>query len=189
MDENRTPSEQAGTLASLVKTGTVFDKKECVETFKALIKEGNVDPLAPYTVLKRMVSVAEEVFKDPEVQKIVNNEAEKHMVGNRKSFDLYSATICKMAVYTTFDYSECGHVELDELYNIQKAIEARIKTIEEELKLLIPKKETPTLGIEGDSKTVVIDKMPFLNWADHGDQVVVKAPKKIQKEGLKFMKI
>lgn len=186
MDNNQ--PNQPGTLAGLVQTGTVFDKKQTVDTFKALIKEGNVDPLAPYTVLKRMQKVAEEVFEDKEVQKIINDEADKHLVAGKKSFNLYSAQICKTAVYTYYDCKNCGHPVLDQLYKIQETVEGAIKQIEAELKLLIPD-EKKGFGIQNDTKQIVVEQIPFLKWEPTDDIAIVRAPEKIQKIGLKYMKI
>jgi hypothetical protein len=188
MEENQNPPSQGEALASLVKTGNQFDKKQVVETFTDMILSGNYDPLAPYTVLKRMVSVAEEVFENKDVQKAVRDEANKHLSGSQKSFKLYSATICKMAVHTYYDFTGCNHPALAELYKILEEVKANIKMYEDELKLLIPKDEKK-LGIMPDTKSIVVDRMPFLKWETNDDQVIVQAPKKIQKEGLKFMKI
>lgn len=191
MEEDQGIPHQPADISSLVKVTTAFDSKNFIETIKSVIKEGNADPLAVYTVLKRMAKVAEEIFDDKEISTIVLNEADKYLSGSQKSFKLYSATICKMAVHTWYDFSACGHPVLDELYKIKKEVEIRIKALEEELKLLIPKETKGQIGfgILPDTKQIVVDKIPFLKWEETDDQVVVQAPKKIQKEGLKFMKI
>lgn len=190
MADEELPPEKAD-VSALVSATVPFSSKSFIESIKTAIKEGNVNPLAIYTVLKRNNKVAEEIFEDKEISAIVLNEAEKYLSGNQKSFKLYGATICKMAVHTWYDFSGCGHPVLDELYKIRQEVEARIKALEEELKLLIPKetKGQMSFGIQGDTKTIVVEKMPFLRFEDSDDQVVVQAPKKIQREGLKFMKI
>lgn len=174
----------------LVNVAQVFNSKEYIENIKASVKNGEVNPLAAFTVLKRMQKVAEEVFKDKEIKDLALAEAEKHLSGNTKSFNLYSAQICKAATYTFYDFKECNHEILDALYAIQSEVEASIKQIEEELKLMVkPDNAMPTLGITDNTKTVFFEMMPKLVWEPYGVQGTVNPPKKIQQIGLKFMKV
>ena len=187
-EAKQTSSEEVN---ALMKVGTPFDSKQYIEGIKHSIKEGLVDPLAVYTVLKRMNKISEEIFKDKDIKDIVNNEADKHLSGNTKTFNLYSATITKMAVYTTYDFKGCGHPVLDELYKIQEEVKERIKNIEEELKLLIPKTDNTKIGfgIEDSGKAIIVENIPELVLVNSGETVRVQAPQKIQQIGLKFMKI
>lgn len=181
-------------IKNLVNVSTPFKVDDFIEAAKNAIKEGTSDPLAVYTVLKRMNKIAEEVFKDKDITKIVLDEADKYLPGNKKSFDLYSATICKMPTYTWYDFSGCNDPELEALYKIQKEVALRIKLKEDELKELIPKQEKTQigLGIVSDTKEVMADLIPVFGYQDadnKGELITVKAPKKIQNIGLKFMKI
>lgn len=184
--EDVNPNNSANELVSVV---TVFDSKQYIENIKSSITEGRVNPLAAYTVLKRMAKVSEEIFKDKEIKKLALDEAEKHLAGNAKSFNLYSAQICKAATYTYYDFSGCQHEVLDKLYRIQEDVKASIKQIEEELKLMIVPEGKTMFGIENNNKIINFTTMPELVWEGYGVDGTVQPPKKIQDLGLKFMKI
>lgn len=189
-DEKEESFNPATDVAGLIKVSTPFNSKDYIGKIKELILGGHVDPLAVYTVLKRMNKISETIFEDKQIKQIVLDEADKHLSGNTKSFDLYSAKICKMPTYTWYDFNGCGHPVLEELYKIQKEVAARIKQIEDELKLLIVKETTQIgLGILDDSKAIVVEAVPELAWINSGETLRVQAPKKLQTIGLKFMKI
>lgn len=166
-----------------------FDSKSFVEQIKKNVLSGNIDPLAAFTVIKRMNKVSEEILKDNEIKTLAENEADKYLVGSAKKFDFYGANISKRTTYTWYDFSECGHPVLEQLYQIQKEVKESIKLLEDELKLLIKPEGKMTLGIENTDKQIVVNKIPFLKWEDTDDQVTVKAPQKISQIGLFFNKI
>lgn len=182
--------EEVSNVNELMNVSQSFDSKQYVRDILSAVKHGEVNALKAYTVIKRFEKVAKEVLEDKEFKSLGLEEAEKHLSGNQKSIELYSAKIIKAVTYTWFDFSECNHPQLTELYAIQEQVKAAIKNIEEELKLLIPKETTQIgLGIQSDSKDIVIKGMPALVILEHEDQVTVTAPKKVQQIGLKFMKI
>lgn len=189
MEENQESKSGNADIKSLTNVTLAFDSASYIEGIKNSIKNGEVNPLTAYTVVKRFEKVAKAITEDNEIKDLVLNEADKYLGGNTKSFKLHGATICKMPVYTWYDFSECGHMEYDELLKIKLQVESRLKQIEEELKLLILPDNKLTLGILSDNKTIVIDKMPFLNMVEHGEEITVKAPLKMQKIGLKYMKL
>lgn len=171
----------------LMNISQSFDSKQYIRDISSSIKNGEVNALAAYTVLKRMAKIAEELFKDKEVKQLALDEFDKHP---GKSLEAWSAKIIKAATYTYYDFKECNHPQLDELYKIQKQVENDIKNLEEELKLLIvPETSQIGLGIASDSKDIVIKQMPNYGYIEHEDQITVHAPKKIQQMGLKFMKV
>lgn len=187
MSEKENEISNSNELMSLSQS---FDSKQYIRDITFAIKNGEISALGGYTVLKRFQKIAEEVFKDKEIKDLALAEAEKYLVGNNKSVELWSAKITKAATYTYYDFSECNHPVLDELYKIKKEVEESIKSIEEELKLLIkPEGKQTELGIGLDTKQIIVEKMPFLQWIENEDQVTVQAPKKIQQIGLKYMKI
>lgn len=174
----------------LLNVSQSFDSKQYVRDILSATKNGEIDALKAYTVVKRLEKIAKDVLEDKEFKKLGLEAARKYMAGNSRTIELYSAKISEAVTYTYFDFSECGHPQLDELYKIQEQVKAAIKVIEDELKSLIPKETTQIgLGIMNDSKDIVIKGMPQLTIAEHEDQITVKAPKKIQQIGLKFMKI
>jgi len=180
--------EQA--LQNITSTIEVFNTKDYIEKIKKAMIEGEVNPLSAFVVVKRMSKVGEEILKDKELKKLALEEAEKHLSGTQKTFNLHSANISKGVTYTWYDFSECNHPVLNQLYSIQKEVKERISLIEEELKLLIlNEKQQMTLGVGADSKTIKVEKVPFLKWEDNEDEVTVFPPQKIQDVGLRFNKI
>lgn len=177
-------------LQNIANVITTFDAKSYIDKIITSIKSGNINPLSAFTIVKRMAKVSEEILKDKEVKKLAIDEANKYLGGNQKTFQLHGATISKAATYTWYDFSECNHPVLDELYKIQNEVKDRIKLLEDELKLLIvPETKQATLGVGMDTKSIVVESIPFLKWEQTEDQVVVHAPKKNQDIGLKYMKI
>ncbi len=172
------------------------DTKEIIQLFKDNILSGDINALEGFTVIKRMHKVAEEVLKDEKVKDAALKEYNKYS-GETKTGSLvkYGATILNTSVYTWYDCTGCGHPVLDALYAIDKEVKARIKLLEEELKLMIPKDEykagaTPGLGIPNTDKNVLIEAIPKLEWIDGGGEVAtIKRPKKMQTMGLKYMKL
>ena len=186
MEENK----QETNLQNISNLITTFDSKSYMANIKSNVIEGNVNPLAAFTVLKRMAKVSEELLKDTEIKKLANDEADKHLSGSQKTFTLHGATISKAATYTWYDFDGCGHTVYDELKKIKLEVEERMKLMEEELKLLIvPESKQHTLGVGMDTKSIIIERIPTLTWLDTEDQITVQAPVKHQTIGLKFMKI
>lgn len=174
----------------LMSVGQSFDSKQYARDILAATKNGEVNPLKAYTVVKRMENIAKTVLEDKEFKKLGLDEVEKHLSGNQKTIELYSAKISKAVTYTYFEFQDCGHPVWDELDKIEKIVKEAKKLIEEELKLLIPKETSQIgLGITNDTKQIVVEKVPMLQWLDNEDQVTVQAPKKIQQIGIKFLKV
>lgn len=183
-------NKQEVSALSILDVRKPFKCDDLIDKFKEVIKEGKVNPLEAFTVLKRMQKIPEEVFKDKEVKDLALNEARKHLSGSRKSFEAYSAQISIAATYTAYDFSGCGDPVLDELYKIQTQIKAFIKEREDALKELIKESSSTSMfGMEGSSKEVEVKEIPYLDWKAYGTVEIFKAPRKIQTEGLKYMKI
>lgn len=188
-EDNNVNSEisNVNELMSVTKT---FNSSQYVRDITTAVKLGEVNPLAAMAVIKRFEKIAKKCLEDQEFKDLATNEAEKHLAGNAKSFQMYSATICKGATYTTFDFSGCGHPILDELYKIEEKVKVEIKRYEDELKLLVTDNvKVDDLGIASDSKEIVVDRIPVFNYIANEDQVMVKAPIKYQKMGIKFMNV
>ena len=192
MEEN---NKVVSSIEHLLDARKPFSSKELIENAKSAILEGHVNPLEGYTVLKRMSKISEEVFKDNKIKQLALDEAKKHLGGGKtKSFDIYSAQICVGSTYTYYDFSQCGHEILDKLRSIELLVKESIKTIEEELKLMIPSEKDEAkigidFGIKSFDKEIVFSKMPQLMWEDYGVVGTVKPPRKLSTEGLKYLKI
>lgn len=173
-----------------------INTKDIINQTISNIKEGLINPLEAFTVLKRMSKVSEEVLKDESIKDLANTEFEKYIpeLKGKKSVEVYGAQISKSAVHTYYEFGQCGHEVLDELYRIQSHVKHEIARIEDELKLLIPNDDykagsIPGFGIENTKKTVVFEKMPKLTYEDYGVVGEVERPKKIQKIGLRYNKL
>lgn len=174
-----------------VDSGISLNSEDYIANIKLSLKEGYIDPIKAAVVLKRMAKIAEEVNKDEEIKSIILNAFDKHLTGSRKSVEIYNANIVKAATYTFYDFKGCGDDVLDELYKIEKEVKMWIKAHEEELKkfILDEKKQSSAFGVESSAKEMTFENIPKLVWEGYGVVKQVEPPKKIQKMGLKFMKV
>lgn len=166
--------------------------KDIITDIADKILSGEVNPAHAGVVIKRMAKISEEVLKIKPVKDAIFKETEKYIKGGQK--DIFGASISIAPTYTAYDFKECGHTVLNELYKIQEQVEEEIKIIEDELKLMIPTKETMQnvegqFGIKDTSKDVVIKLMPELVFKQNDDIINVKPPQKIQSIGLKYNKV
>lgn len=173
-----------------------INTKDIIQNIKDNINNGNVNPLEAYSVLKRMSKVVEAIIDDEDIKNKASIEFDKYAseLKGKKSIEVYGAQICKMPTYTWYDFTQCGHPTLDALYEIQKVVKDQIKLIEDELKLMIPKDDykpgsIPGFGIESTTKQKLIETIPELIWNEINEVVPIEQPKKIQKIGLKYMKL
>jgi hypothetical protein len=176
----------------LIDSGRFINAEHYINSIKLAIKEGHVDALKAYTVIKRMAKIADEVKDDAYVKECAMTVLERHLSGNQKSVSLYGAKIIKAATYTYYDFSGCGHDVLDELYHIKKTVDMHIKAFEDELKKTIPpesKQVSVEFGIESTTTKFELREFPKLTWEGYGVVKDVHFPKKIQKMGMKFMQI
>lgn len=193
MEETKTINQNAAN--QLLDVRQPVNTKDIIESIIDNVKEGKVNPLEAYSVLKRMAKVSETVLKDESIKEMANKEFDKYLgeLKGKKSVERYGAQICKTAVYTYYDFSECKHEVLDELYRIQEEVKEKIKNIEEELKLIPDHNEKagviPGLGIPNTSVSKVFEKIPKLEWEDYGVIGSVERPRKVQTIGLKYMKL
>lgn len=187
--EDKSVSDELSNINELMSVTKPFSSAQYARDILVGTKNGEVNPLDAMIVVKRFEKVAKICLEDQVFKDLASDEADKYLSGSTKSFEKASAIISKGATYTIFDFSECGHSELDALYKIEAEVKVHIKNLEDELKLLVPKAGSEDFSIKSDKKEVLITKIPFLNWASTEDQVTVKAPQKFQRTGLKFNKV
>lgn len=168
-----------------------FEVKELIQNIKDAINGGFVNPLEAFTIVKRMGKIYEEISEDKEIKKLVLEEFDKYVAGGKiKTIEIFSAKISKAAVWTGYDFTECGHPALDKINKLMTMLKLEKEKVEAELKLLIlPEGKQMQFGIGDGSKEIIIPNMPELIWQDSGEVVNVKPPQKIQKIGLKYMKV
>ena len=164
-----------------------LEVKDQIALVKGAILEGNVDAAKAGVFLKRIGKIAEEVLKDKLVKEAIETETQKYIANGG---DVFGAKVTYCATYTAYKFNECNHPELNSLYDIKEVIEAKIKQIEEELKLIIPKEKLGTkFGIESVTKDVVIEQTWKLTSVPSGEVATVNPPIKLQSMGLKYMKL
>lgn len=166
--------------------------KDIIQDCADKILNGEVDAARAGVIIKRMAKISEEILKIKKVKEAIYKETKKYIEGGQKN--IFGASISIAATYTTYDFKECGHIVLNELYNIQEQIKEAIKSIEDELKLMIPTKDTMInvegkFGIKDTSKDIVIKHIPELIWRENDDVINVKPPVKIQSIGLKYNRV
>jgi hypothetical protein len=194
MENGNTIPESSAT--QLLDVRQPVDTKDIINGILDNIKSGNVNALEAFTVVKRMKKVSEAVLEDKVIKEMADKEFDKYQgeIKGGKSLQRYGASISRSAVHTYYDFSGCNHDELNAWYEIVKAAEQRIKQIEEELKLLVPKDDykpgtIPGLGIQNTSKQVVFEKLPKLTMEDYVEVGQVEAPRKVQQIGLRYNKL
>lgn len=192
MENTEVNQDNHGSLIDLRQNDKLT--KDIINDISEKIINGEINACYAGVVLKRMAKVVEEVYKLPAVKNKIVDETKRYIEGTPKGEKIFGANILYCATSTNYDFKECGHIVLDELYKIQEKVEEEIKLIEAELKLMIPTKSTMetkdgVLGIKDTTKEIVISKMPSLVWETNDDIVRVKPPVKYQRMGLKFMKI
>ena len=179
---------------NLLDVRSKFNSKELIDNISESILTGKVPALEGYTILKRMAKVSEEVMKNDEIKKLAMGELEKYageLKGATKSVQLYSASMSISPTYTFYDFSQCGHEVLDQLYKIQEHVKEMIKQIEDEVKT-IPSEESKSqleFGIKYEGREITFSKMPSLTWENYGVIATVKAPRKVQTIGIRFNKV
>lgn len=73
------------------------------------VAEGNLDPILTLAHVKKLEVLAKNI-KDA-IKEDVDFALDKH----EKSFTMHSINFVKAATYTKYDYTNCGHVEWEEL--------------------------------------------------------------------------
>lgn len=107
------------------------------EIFQELL-EGRINPMELHIRMKCLEEVVKQLTSMPAYKAIVLEDAEKH----GKSFQYHNAKVDIREVGVKYDYSGCGSVDLQELYNFQESTDRRIKELETYHKGL------PTSGIQ-----------------------------------------
>lgn len=181
---------------SLLDVRQPVSTKDVISNIIDNVKNGHVNPLEAFTILKRMAKVSEEVLEDEDIKRMARTEFSKYTPEKKgtKSIVVFGASISESATYTWYDFKDCKHDVLDALYEIQEIVKNQIKNIEDELKLLIPKDDykagsIPGFGIQSTATSKVFQHLPKLVWEEYGVIGDVEPPKKIQTIGLRYNKL
>lgn len=165
-----------------------IEVRDQVQLISTAIINGDVNPAKAGVFLKRMEKIAKDVFENKEVKTIIEEDTIKYITGTKEK--IFGASISHCAIYTGYDFKNCGDPELDSLYDIQEIIKAKIKDKEETLKLIIPKeKQGANFGIESSNRNMLIEQTWKLEKINSGEVLEIRPPVKFQKMGLKYMKL
>jgi hypothetical protein len=105
---------------------TKEERSQLVREIFDEVLNGRINPLELHLRLKSAEEVIKQLTGMEPYKAILLDECLKH----GKSFNYQTAKIDIREVGVKYDYSGCGNSELAALYDQQKAIEAKIKSIE-----------------------------------------------------------
>lgn len=175
-DTNKEKQTGLAVIPVLAQLNNVQFAKELADN----IKDGKVEPIMVHIFLKRIEAIQKVLKADEGVQEAIISEASKH-IEEGKTFDYMGAKLSLGATYTAYDYTNCN----DPLWTALNAITDEVKEAksarEKFLQAAFPEKVT--LGFTAPS--VIIDKIPYLELGDCGEEYKLNKPVKRQTTGLK----
>lgn len=148
MNDNTQLQLSANSILSLFETNKE-QRKSFVDNVMDALRNEQVDPLKIHLQIKAMEEIINSFTVTDEkknklftqaidYRKMLLDAAELH----GKKFQLHNAEFSIKEVGTKYDFSQCGHTELVELFAQQSALDKKIKDIQDMLKTL------PSAGIE-----------------------------------------
>lgn len=156
--------------------------KETVASIKENVLNGTLDAAKVGVVLKKLAKISKDLLDDVDVKDEIHRESVKY-IGET----VLGGKISESATRTWYDFTVCNHPELNQLYEIQTAVKARIKELEDELKLTIPKDQkikTEGFGISATKKATIVQYYYTLEQKDSGEIVQCEPPIKRQSMGI-----
>ena len=185
------------------KTTLDFNKNsviESVKTFHDRIIQKEIDPVLAGILIKRMKVFTEKVYdkktaKGKEVKDLIAN-ATKTAIEDGTLESNYGTSASHTAVYTKWDFSQCGHPELEQIEELIAVLKARKNVIEEDLKnrlksVLYNNSDLATEATRRVAKgfDIKVENVYELK-VDEGDEIAtVKLPKRYQGFGIKYQGI
>jgi len=181
------------TEIKLITTEAIANQpvEKTVHELTSLLKEGFAEPAHLAAFFKKVSIINEELNKDKELKELFYDKTREYIQGGYDKLCGLKVQIATVA--TSYDYTDCNHVELNELLNIQEAIALRIKSIQKELQDMAKDSEKAyakgdLFGVPSNTKTVVIEHMPVLSCAPSGEVCTISPPIKKSIMGLKYFK-
>jgi hypothetical protein len=150
--------------------------KSAAANVLAQVQEGTIDPVQVQLAMKQLENFSKAVIEDKNYKESLLNAVRKL----DKDSKYFGHKIAEAIVHTSYDYKACNDPLWNELNRIQNEIKEKIKLREQELNAGWPQN---TLDIP--RRTVVIDKMPNLEWLDCGEDAIITPPVKRQITGVK----
>lgn len=153
------------------------------------LKEGNSDPIKTLLMIKKMKHLHD--FFLGSDKGTFNAEAKtwlKDQISNtvgKETYKAYGASISIETVggATTMDYTGCGDIYLNKLYEIEKQLKELIKDRQNYIKQVLPVESKTQLGVRTHKET--IDQFPSIEFSNIEPQVVnLIPPVKFSREGI-----
>jgi hypothetical protein len=163
--------------------------KDRIESAKKFILESE-NAVQAGLRLKYLSKFTEELYDDKEVKEKITNDT-RAFIDLNKDFK----KVKYQSVYTNYDYSVCMHRELDQLVQIQKAVDERVKEIQKELneyaKVVENKQgkmfENGSMVLETDTKNIIVEyDWELVRQVNGEEPITINPPKKYQTMGLKY---
>jgi hypothetical protein len=166
-----------------------IDGAEFGDQLYEALREGHLDPIRTLLILKKMSHV-NDYFLGSDASR-TNKKAKEYLrdkisgIIGKETYRAYGASINIQAIggATTMDYSECGDLYLNRLYELQKELTVLVKEQEAKIKLNLPP-ESKTLGIR--TEKVTIDALPVIRFEALNEPTTynVIPPIKYSREGI-----
>lgn len=137
-----------GQIATITGLSTYDSPVDFANAIIAKAKDGEVNPLKTQIQIKWMESVCKSVNENEEYKRIVRQEAEKH---GEKNFDYFGSSCKLQEVGSKYDFSECNHIEYNEIVEKFNRYNKRKKELEEFLKAM---KKPTVINFDGCDEVV-----------------------------------
>jgi hypothetical protein len=166
-DSSRHIAPVLSTAQSIINT----DVRDIAYGIVNSILETSNDPLTAVAALKRIEKALEVVMKDDDLKDHLLSEYRKY---GDKPMTKGNAIISYGSTYTDYDYKSSGHLEYNALLLIVDTCNARMKSIEKDLRNIKQKRDMEFRFI------------PELREVEYDEVATVHPPGKFQKFGFKF---
>lgn len=152
------------------------------------LKEGEVDPIKVLLMIKKMNHIHQYFLGS--TQEKVNPKAKEYLkekISNligKETYRAYGASVSIEAIggTTTMDYKECGDIELNRLYELEKQIKEMIKAKQDYIKTNLPP-TTNQIGLR--THKITIDALPVIRYEPIDDVICnLVPPIKYNREGI-----
>lgn len=153
------------------------------------LKEGNSDPIKTLLMIKKMKHLHDFFLSSDKGS--FNPEAKawlKDQIGNTIGKEVYKAYGASISIETvggatTMDYTGCGDIYLNKLYEMQKQLKELIKERETFIKTELPAESNKELGVR--SIKAVVKVFPSIAFTDIEPQTCnIVPPVKFTREGI-----
>lgn len=190
-DENEQLMEYAGEeeVVDTISNFLNIEGAEFGEQIFNALKEGEVDPIKVLLMIKKMNHIHQYFLGS--TQEKVNPKAKEYLkdkissIIGKETYKAYGASVSIEAIggATTMDYKECGDVELNRLYELEKQLKEMIKAKEVYIKTNLPA-TTNQIGLR--THKITVESLPVIRYENLEEPTVCNLvpPIKYSREGI-----